>query len=85
MSLLNKFKIGDEVYIKTTKDISKIESVYCESGGIYIILENGYRASEDELEYIQVTYYIKIGLIILNIYNTTKNTYVISETISVNF
>ena len=52
MSLLNKFKIGDEVYIKTTKDISKIESVYCESGGIYIILENGYRAnSEDELEY----------------------------------
>ena len=52
MSLLDKFKIGEEVYIKSTNEISKIENVYCESGGICIILENGYRAnSEDELEY----------------------------------
>lgn len=50
-----KFKIGDLVTIKLTKERTKVKSIDMDSGGIYIYLENGDRVgNEDDLEFTKV-------------------------------
>ena len=43
---INEYSIGDIVKIKSTGEITGINSISVESGGYYIYLKNGYRAND---------------------------------------
>lgn len=43
---INEYSIGDIVKIKSTGEITEINSISVESGGYYIYLKNGYRAND---------------------------------------
>ena len=42
---INEYSIGDIVKIKSTGEITEINSISVESGGYYIYLKNGYRVN----------------------------------------